>query len=270
MRRAALAVSVPIADTVTTSSRFLLTVHLRQAAATIISPRRIAMKNSQRLILSVISASVALMMPPKSAMAAQLCGCKKLSNGRVARIAVGTVSPPCNPASQATICWNDDTPPPPPPDFSAGAHNYDATHVTVPDVSYLWVPFPTKDWDTANILDGTDPTKLVAPIAGRYLVTAAVGFSGNGNGLRELILFVNGVTRPTGFGQQMLPPVVGGEETFLSTSAILDLNTGDYVQVVVAQNSGGPLDLYPSSQVARRAISRNRPASSRDRRLSRA
>jgi hypothetical protein len=139
-------------------------------------------------------------------------------------------------------------------DIGAGVHNYDATLVSVPDISLLAVPFTAEDWDTAALHDNTDPTKLVAPVAGRYLVTAAVGFLPNPTGIREVILHVNGI-QPRGYGQQIHDASTPATaESMMATSAIIPLSAGDYVQVWVAQSSGGPLDLYPSSQAQMQKI----------------
>ena len=55
--------------------------------------------------LAVLSPSV-----PSPASAAQVCGCKKLTTGRVSKITAGAF-PTCNLVSQALVCWPDTSTP---------------------------------------------------------------------------------------------------------------------------------------------------------------
>src|SRR5262249_3121212 len=121
------------------------------------------------------------------AVADQVCGCKK-SNGKVKKLTSG-VTFTC-PPTQTAICWNEQ---PSPGDFGVGVH--DDTTPSVPgDSSYFAVPFTKEAWDPANMHDAGAPTDLIAPVSGRYLVTAAVGFAETASpmdpafNLRELLI----------------------------------------------------------------------------------
>ncbi len=55
---------------------------------------------------ALLALSVLWLSVPPPATAAQLCGCKKVTTGRVAKITAGAF-PTCNLLSQVLVCWED-------------------------------------------------------------------------------------------------------------------------------------------------------------------
>jgi hypothetical protein len=95
-------------------------------------------------------------------------------------------------------------------------------------------------WDTDAIHDPeTDATRLTARTAGLYVITASFEWEANPVGWRTAVLKVNGVTNVS-FVQQL---AVKGGDTVQAISAQYLMSVLDYVELVVQQNSGGPLEL---------------------------
>jgi hypothetical protein len=86
--------------------------------------------------------------------------------------------------------------------------------------------------------NATNNNRLVAPVTGVYAITASVEWQGNATGIRSLgirpnngdVLALDDRVGATGGGGQ-------------SIDTIARLNAGDFVDVVAAQTSGGPLDI---------------------------
>lgn len=77
-------------------------------------------------------------------------------------------------------------------------------------------------------------------ISGFYTISAGVEFASNGAGLRQLKILKNGATV---LAYDNRTPVPGGFPTRLSLTHQALLVEGDYIEVVVYQNSGGNLDV---------------------------
>jgi hypothetical protein len=84
-------------------------------------------------------------------------------------------------------------------------------------------------------------TKLVAPRDGLYEVSAGLIWTANSTGSRQLILRRNGTDYLA--AQQEIN--AGANDTIQNVSTLARLSSGDYVQVVAWQNSGGDLGPDP-------------------------
>ena len=93
-------------------------------------------------------------------------------------------------------------------------------------------PATTSQWSSGS------PTRLICRLPGYYLVNAHVQFAANATGTRGIILMKNGVrvtaTIITAFSEQ---------DPNIQCSAIVKLDTGDYVESYCSQNSGAALDV---------------------------
>jgi len=111
----------------------------------------------------------------------------------------------------------------------------------------------TISWDTADInvggvFNSTQPTRMTAPVAGRYLIIATARWDTDTDGRRAMALEVNGGTvqiarsNVAGYFQR-----AGGMTTPYypeqMVEAVYRLNAGDYVEVRALQDSGGDLAL---------------------------
>jgi hypothetical protein len=102
------------------------------------------------------------------------------------------------------------------------------------------VAFDDDVWDTDDIHDPeSHATRLTARTAGLYVMTASFEWESNPVGWRTAVLKVNAITNVS-FAQQL---AVKGGDTVQAITAQYVMNVLDYVELVVRQNSGGPLDL---------------------------
>ena len=105
----------------------------------------------------------------------------------------------------------------------------------------------TPDFNVGGVFDSTKPTRMTAPIAGRYLITAGVRWDSNAIGRRVVALNVN--YPATGWAQIARSSVSAAWSTTAAffpeqtATTVYKLNAGDYVEVWVAQDSGSALDL---------------------------
>lgn len=83
------------------------------------------------------------------------------------------------------------------------------------------------------------PTRLTAPVAGVYSVSAAVEFAANATGNRQVHIYTNGSEH----SRITVPSVGAGLATRVSHNAIVQLAAAEYVEVFVFQDSGGNLNI---------------------------
>ena len=99
--------------------------------------------------------------------------------------------------------------------------------------------------DTAGLHDPSQPTRLVAPVAGKYLLFCNVSFPTNGIGRRGIAFRLNGTLELDVSGDRADD---AGHYTDLLPTTVYGLAAGDYVEVHVAQDSGTTLPAvgYPT------------------------
>lgn len=101
------------------------------------------------------------------------------------------------------------------------------------------ITFDAELFDTDGSHDNvTNNSRLTCKIAGKYLVTGHAVWTANNTGMRYAYIRVNGSTV---MGYQTTAALTGGYETQVTVTRVLDLNVGDYVELVAEQNSGGTL-----------------------------
>ena len=98
-------------------------------------------------------------------------------------------------------------------------------------------PATTSQWSSGS------PTQLICRLPGYYLVNAHVRFAANATGIRGINLLKNGTIGLTSIKS------VGftGSDPVILCNVIVKLDTGDYVETQVYQNSGAALDAVASS-----------------------
>jgi hypothetical protein len=107
--------------------------------------------------------------------------------------------------------------------------------------------YDTIDFNVGGVYDSAKPTKMTAPIAGRYLITASARWDSNPAGRRVIALNVN--YPATGWKQIARSSVSADWATTAAfypeqtAQTVYKLNAGDYVEVWVAQDSGSALNL---------------------------
>ena len=120
------------------------------------------------------------------------------------------------------------------------------TAQSIPDNSWTAISFDTIRSEekpaTSSQWSSGSPTRLTCRLPGRYLIVASVRFAGNSTGGRGINIKVNGAWK-----MAVLVPPPGTLETIISISDIISLQTDDYVEVFVYQNSGAALNANATS-----------------------
>lgn len=118
-----------------------------------------------------------------------------------------------------------------------------ASAVTVQHNATAVLSYDTTDFNIGGVFSATQPTRMTAPVAGRYLIIASVRWYPNASGRRTIALEVNGTAAQiarTNVSAYSTTASLSPEQT---AQTIYKLNAGDYVEVWAYQDSGGPLDL---------------------------
>jgi hypothetical protein len=119
-----------------------------------------------------------------------------------------------------------------------------ASAVTINSGSTAILSWDTVNFNVGGVFDPTQPTRMTAHVAGRYLIIATARWDSNVNGRRTIALEVNGTA--VQIARSNVSPLLNGGATFYpeqTAQAVYKLNAGDYVQVWAAQDSGAPLNL---------------------------
>lgn len=158
----------------------------------------------------------------------------------------GTQGPP-GPAGPEGPDGPQGAPGSPPPDISVRVRN--SSTVSVPHSTSTALPFDSESWDTDDTHSSdVDSSRLTAWTAGKYLIFGHVVFEGNAVGHRALNIFFNRTTpfcidpcKVIAYVRQ--DAVTDGNSTHLSVATHYDLAVGDFVELVVVQTSGAPLNV---------------------------
>lgn len=123
---------------------------------------------------------------------------------------------------------------PPPP--GVGARVTSSLDLPIADQTATILVFNTVRWDESGVFDGGSPTRLTIPTTGKYFVFAHLRFPPHGGGTRQVYLLRNGTETIALNG-------VGGGSHYaaLSVSTVAAFEAGDWVEVQVWQDTGGPL-----------------------------
>ena len=124
------------------------------------------------------------------------------------------------------------------------AHVTHSADQLVANGASMVLAFDTERYDTAGMHNpSVNNSRLVAPIPGIYLVTAEVDWTTNTSNQRVLALSKNGGLTGTTVGEVAGGPSDVGGFSIQEVTAQVRLNANDYVEVVVSQQSGSPLNV---------------------------
>ena len=124
-----------------------------------------------------------------------------------------------------------------------GARVYNSVDETVAQ-GLTALTFDSERYDNGGLHSTvTNPSRLTAVKAGKYLITGHAEFSVNVTGVRGLLLRVNGATYIAGLYVPSLGAVVN---PVMTVATLYHLAVGDYVELVAYQNSGGDLTIRVS------------------------
>lgn len=91
-------------------------------------------------------------------------------------------------------------------------------------------------------------TRLTAPLTGRYQAVASVQWTANGTGYRRILIEKTGTSTVGRLDQASASAANPTWQTL--TTAPFDMTAGDYIRLIVRQNSGGSLAVTNSSTFA--------------------
>jgi len=111
---------------------------------------------------------------------------------------------------------------------------------SIPSNSATVLSFDVADINTDGMYSAGQPTRLTAPITGKYICSAGVSFDSSASGTTRAVWFAkNGATTYT---ELDVAPRTSGPQNMGITSPVLSLNATDYIQVLVYQDTGGALN----------------------------
>lgn len=115
-----------------------------------------------------------------------------------------------------------------------------AADQTIPNNAWTEVTWEAVDGDPWGCWSGTNPTRLTAPIPGRYQAVLNVTFAQNATGNRGARIQDDaGVV----LGRSLVAAVTGSNVSLCVTSMPFTLSTGGFITASVFQDSGGNLAL---------------------------
>jgi hypothetical protein len=118
---------------------------------------------------------------------------------------------------------------------------YRTTNQLIATATNTIIAFDAERYDTDNIHDNvTNNSRLTCRTAGKYLITANLGFGTTAAGTRQLSIYLNGATY---LGLVSSPSNSGADGPYMHVSCVQDLAVGDYVEVLVYQTSGAGLNV---------------------------
>jgi hypothetical protein len=110
----------------------------------------------------------------------------------------------------------------------------------IPDGQLVALAFDQPQYDSDAIHDTQNKTRLTCRTSGRYHISCSVEFASSAKGSRQVVIRRNG-EQTVG---AMRVPAVQSETTQITFSAPpIELNPGDYIEMMVRQTSGGVLEV---------------------------
>lgn len=121
-----------------------------------------------------------------------------------------------------------------------------STAQSIPDSTDTAITFDGDNSDAWGAWVVGEPTRVYAPVSGRYMAVATVHFAGNATGVRAAWIEKDGTST---LARVQHISASAGLPTWLNvTTPPFDMTAGtDYVRLIVRQTSGGALDVNNSS-----------------------
>ncbi len=129
-----------------------------------------------------------------------------------------------------------------------GARAFRSAPISIPTDVVTELPLTDAAYDQGGVWSTAQPTRLTAPVAGVYLITASVVFQSNGTGPRGLWLVPAGNPANPYIGEQQMAVTQARELSELSVTLTLRLAAGDAVAIAVRQGSGVDLQVLGLGQ----------------------
>ena len=125
-----------------------------------------------------------------------------------------------------------------------GARVRDTVLTQVDSNATAAISYTAVDFNVGAVFDPATPTRMTAPVAGRYLIIATTRWESDVDGRRTIALEVNGASQiarsnVSGYWQGGVVPLSPEQ----SAQAVYRLKAGDYVEVWAYQDTGSTLNL---------------------------
>jgi hypothetical protein len=172
--------------------------------------------------------------------ATQLAG-NAVTSGKIASAAVTSGKIAAGAVSSAALADKSVTTAKLAPVPGAGVRS--SVAISVPPATNVAIPFTTVWFNNGGFSSNT-PTRLKAPVSGIYMVNANIAWGAAISGTVRLNITLNGgVAVASDFRE-----TTSGKQAVQSVSQVGPLNAGDYLELVVSQESGTTGSVVPYGQ----------------------
>lgn len=113
------------------------------------------------------------------------------------------------------------------------------TNQLISNSSNTKISFLTESLDTNSYWDSGAPTRIELPYTGLYLISIRVGWASSSTGLRTIRIRKNGTSADEDI---QIIPAYTGTNVYQNFTTILSLESTDYIEVVITQDSGSSLN----------------------------
>lgn len=117
-----------------------------------------------------------------------------------------------------------------------GCRTYNSVAQAVPNGVPTALTFDTNRYDPFSM---HSVTRITIPRSGNYVVGGCIEFAAAAGGYRRISVRANGVTEVVA---QSTLSLGAGADTVINTECIYQFTSGDYLELVAFQNSGGPIN----------------------------
>ncbi len=127
-----------------------------------------------------------------------------------------------------------------------GCRVYNTSYQTISNTTITAITYNSESYDSTGSMHSTSSltSRIVAPVAGRYVVNGHVIFFGNATGSRIIYIYVNGANVSS---RQLNPHDANSFSMEISDTLLLAAS--DYVELRVYQASGGNLSVGGNSTI---------------------
>lgn len=120
---------------------------------------------------------------------------------------------------------------------------YRSTAQAIPSATWTNVTFDTVRWDRGAQWSSGSPTRLTCQVAGTYHVYAHVQWNAQATGLQRVAILQKNGSPIVAIGGLYGATIQGGSNPNSPLSTVLDLIPGDYITLLVSQDSGSSVNL---------------------------
>ena len=118
---------------------------------------------------------------------------------------------------------------------------YNSTNQSIADSTLTVLAFNSERFDNDSMHDNsTNNSRITVKTAGKGVAYVSLAFVNNATGFRSVNIKLNGTTI---IAQETKQAVNGSYTSFSFCTVPYDFALNDYIEIIVYQNSGGPLDV---------------------------